>query len=1154
MASRQELAERIFFELADMPPAAWPRELDKRCDCDRELREEIRDLLDCHRRADGFLDNAELLAQSLGLGTTRPADEHELAPGTHVGEYTVQGVLGRGGMGTVYTAQQERPRRTVAVKIIRRSVSSPSLVRRFEHEANVLGKLHHPGIAQIYEAGAAVAEPGLPAQPYIAMELVNGPALNVYAEQHALDTRARLELLAKVCDAVHHAHQRGVIHRDLKPGNILVDEAGQPKVLDFGVARAADADLRVTTLQTSVGQLIGTLPYMSPEQVLADPAEVDTRSDVYALGVVLYQLLSGRLPLDLKSRSIPEAARLIRDESPARLSSVSKVFRGDIETIVSKAMEKSKARRYQSAADLAEDLRLHLAGRPINAKHDSALYVLRKQMKRYKGLVAAAALGLLGLTGFAVYAGVQAARYQSLAIQEHQVREEAVAARATAEANGDMARQKAKEADEKAKALDEQLFNSTIEQARLEGLTGNLPRAEDMLWRAMITQPAAPRARWGLWELYSRNPVRWTVPGPSTYNQWCGYSEDGKRIVVGAEAGRVGIYDATTGAELLIFRSHGYHVRQVEFVDHDRALITIASNADAARWDITTPTPTLVWRHASPNPKSSYQNGCIMRDGSMLWIVSDDHTLLNIDGATGAVIRTDTLADARYLGMACSKVAGLFCLGDDQAGISIRRISDGAEVRRIQLGRIGRNPLWISGMDFSPDGTRLGFSSRDRMVRVCDLASGRIIFENSPELPSMLSLAYSPAGDRIVTAGPDQACVWDASNGRLISQLAGLKGHVSAARWSPAGDRILVCGEGSVRMWDADPDAGRVGFSGHTSWVFGMDQSRVRPVVATCAGDYTVRLWDRTNGHELAQALLPADRARTVCFSPDDTRLFVAADDGAVYVLDAHTLECRGAFQVSDQELFDLRLSPSGDLMVTGGYGRAVHMIDTSTGNELLRISDFSMAVTDLDVDDTFSRVFAAGNDREVRWYSLVSGARLGSVRCGSRAACLALAPDQTHLIVATTDGYIEIWNIDTQTRERRFNAHRNAVTSIAISPGNKLLATEGDDGSIRIWDLTNADNLANILAGRGEVPYLAFEPSGHTLQATFRDGFAGIYDLLYGNMLTAGNAEFQINRLQASAGTPATIEAVRGWSKSILRMTARYYAPPADTIPSAEH
>lgn len=1155
MASRQELAERIFFELVEMPPGAWPRELDRRCNGDDGLKAEIRDLLDCHARAEGFLDNAELLAQSLGLGTMRPADEHELTPGTRVGEYVVEGVLGRGGMGTVYIARQERPRRTVAIKIIRRSVSSQSLVRRFEHEADVLARLHHPGIAQIYEAGAAVVEVGQPAQPYIAMELVRGPALNVYAEEKGLDTRAKLELVARVCDAVHHAHQRGVIHRDLKPGNILVDESGQPKVLDFGVARAADADLRVTTLQTSVGQLIGTLPYMSPEQVLADPNEVDTRSDVYALGVVLYQLLTGRLPLDLKSRSIPEAARLIRDEAPARLSSVSRVFRGDVETIVAKAMEKNKTRRYQSAAELAEDLRLYLGGRPINAKHDSALYVLRKQLKRYKGFVAAGVVGLLSLTAFAVYAAIQASRYQALATKERMVSREAVAARATAEANGRMAAEKATEAAEKAKELDQELFDSNIEQARLAGLTGNLSRAEDMLWHSFISNPTSQRARWALWELYWRAPVRWTVPGPRVHNAWCGFSDDGQRVVVGAEGGEVAIYDVATGAEMLHFRAHLMHIRQVSFVDHDAGLVTIASDGEAARWDITSGKAAAVWRRSNPEGRSSsYRAACTLRDGSRVWVVADAHVIREIDGRTGQVSREIVLPPGRYTTMTCSAAAGLMAIGNDEAALSIRRLSDGQEVRVIQLPRRGGSALWLGGMDFSPDGRRLAFCSRDRKVRVYDIAADRMVFENSPELPSMVSLSYSPDGRRLLTAGPDQACLWDAENGEAISRLPGQKGRVMCAAWDPNGNAIAVCGEGSVRLWDAQTDRGRVGFAGQGSWIFGMDRSPLRPVVATCAGDYSVRLWDRGTGKQLAMTLIPADRARTVRFSPDDTRLYVAADDGCVYVLDASTLECVGQYQVGKFELFNMRLSPLGDLLVTGGYERVVNVVDTATGHEVLRLDDFSQAVEDLDVDDTFSRVFCVGNVNEVRWYSLVNGAKLGAVKCDSRAVCVSLAPDQTHLVVATADGYVEVWNIETGKRDVRFDAHRNAVTALAVSPGNKLLATGGDDGVIRLWDMMTGDNLANITPGRGEVPYLAFEPSGHTLEATFRDGFSGIYDLLYGSMLTAGNAQFQIERFKSSSGTPTTADAVRNWSQSILKMTARYYAKGAGGAGTPEH
>src|SRR5882672_9650253 len=209
-----------------------------------------------------------------------------------IGRYTITRLIGEGGMGAVYEAEQDQPKRTVALKVIKPGMASPELLRRFAQESQALGRLQHPGIAQIYEAGTADA--GYGPQPYFAMEFIRGKGLRDNVEERHLNTRDRLEIVAKVCDAVHHAHQRGLIHRDLKPGNILVDETGQPKILDFGVARVTDRDAQATS-QTDVGQLIGTLAYMSPEQVLADPLELDIRSDVYALGVILYELLSGRM-------------------------------------------------------------------------------------------------------------------------------------------------------------------------------------------------------------------------------------------------------------------------------------------------------------------------------------------------------------------------------------------------------------------------------------------------------------------------------------------------------------------------------------------------------------------------------------------------------------------------------------------------------------------------------------------------------------------------------------------------------------------------------------------------------------------------------------------------------------------------------------------
>jgi non-specific serine/threonine protein kinase/serine/threonine-protein kinase len=351
-------------------------------------------------------------------------------------------LIGQGGMGAVYEAEQEHPRRTVALKIIKPGMASPELLRRFEQETQALGRLQHPGIAQIYEAGTA--DTGFGPQPYFAMEYIRGRSLVKYADELKLDTRARLEIMARVCDAVQHAHQRGLIHRDLKPGNILVDESGQPKIVDFGVARLTDQDTQAAT-QSGAGQLIGTLAYMSPEQVLADPLEIDTRSDVYALGVILYELLAGRLPYDT-SNKLHEALSAIREEDPARLSSVDHGYRGDIETIVAKALEKDKSRRYDSAAEMAADIRRYLTDDPITARPPSVAYQLQKFTRRHKALVmGVAGVFLVLVTGIAasIWQAARTGRERDRAVQAEDKarmeRDRATTAEHTANAERDRA-------------------------------------------------------------------------------------------------------------------------------------------------------------------------------------------------------------------------------------------------------------------------------------------------------------------------------------------------------------------------------------------------------------------------------------------------------------------------------------------------------------------------------------------------------------------------------------------------------------------------------------------------------------------------------------------------------------------------------------------
>ena len=391
---RWQQVRELFAAARERPDAERAAFLASACRGDVELQDEVGSLLSEADALGGF------------LATGSPAQGGHLPPEERIGSYRILGVLGRGGMGVVYLAEQENPRRTVALKVIRPGLFSAAAVRRFEHEAAMLARLRHPGIAQIYEAGTAAHALG--PRPFFAMELIEGEQLIEFARREELGTRARLELFARVCDGVQHAHQKSVIHRDLKPGNILVDPSGQPKILDFGIARSTDADVLATSA-TGIGQLLGTLPYMSPEQTSGDPRDLDTRSDVYALGVVLYELLTGVLPHDLSGKSIPEAVRVISERDPTPLSSVNKLFRGDLDTIASKALEKDRARRYASASDLAADVRRTLCDEPISARPASTIYQLRKFARRNRALV-----GGVGVAFLVLVLGIAGTTWQAL--------------------------------------------------------------------------------------------------------------------------------------------------------------------------------------------------------------------------------------------------------------------------------------------------------------------------------------------------------------------------------------------------------------------------------------------------------------------------------------------------------------------------------------------------------------------------------------------------------------------------------------------------------------------------------------------------------------------------------------------------------------------
>ncbi len=432
---RYQRIKEVFCAAFELQPSQRDAFLERACGVDAQLRLEVQQLIAIEQSHRDYLERP-LLGGTRFLAEVAQLQREQIEPvlPVRIGRYQVVRLIAEGGMGSVYLARQDSPSREVALKVIRDGALSRSTMQRFEQEVEFLGRLRHPGIAQIHDAGVAELErtSGITAQvPYFAMEFVDGASLLDYATSHGLALHDRLSLLAQVCDAVHFGHQHGVVHRDLKPSNVLVDGSGRPKVIDFGVARATDSDVELTMLQTDAGQIVGTLAYMSPEQVSGQRGQVDTRSDIYSLGVLGYELLTGRLPYDLTGTVVPEAARIIREEEPSRLSSISRDLRGDVENIIAQALQKEPARRYPSAVAMAEDIRRSLRHQPIIARSPTLRYQLSKFARRHKEFVAGLALvfvvlllGIIGTTAALLRAEAEGKR----AIAAKTIADEAAAA------------------------------------------------------------------------------------------------------------------------------------------------------------------------------------------------------------------------------------------------------------------------------------------------------------------------------------------------------------------------------------------------------------------------------------------------------------------------------------------------------------------------------------------------------------------------------------------------------------------------------------------------------------------------------------------------------------------------------------------------------
>lgn len=393
--SNWEAVKSLVADALELSPDARQAFINDRCNGDDTLAEEVAALITAYDDAEGVIDSGA--DAWLGLSGR---DTVSLA-GHKIGRYQLERLLAEGANGAVYVAQQISPNRRVAIKLLRTVLPLVDAAHRFKRESAALGRLQHPNIARIYESGVHRGENATNATPFLAMELVDGLPLNKYAREKKLSREERVKLIIKVAQAVHAAHQQAVIHRDLKPANVLVDANGEPKVLDFGLARIAELDDDQNTWQTTAGVMLGTPGYMSPEQASGNQDSVDVRSDVWSLGVLLYELLADQLPLDVKGKSFAEIVQTLEQSEPKPLGQVDPTLRGDLETIVGTALAKDKSERYASAEAFADDLRNVLEYEPIKARAPSRWYRAKKFVRRNRlavALITALAITLIGAT------------------------------------------------------------------------------------------------------------------------------------------------------------------------------------------------------------------------------------------------------------------------------------------------------------------------------------------------------------------------------------------------------------------------------------------------------------------------------------------------------------------------------------------------------------------------------------------------------------------------------------------------------------------------------------------------------------------------------------------------------------------------------------
>ncbi len=1084
------------------------------CGHNINLLNRVEALLKAHDTEDSFLE-----VPALEPDATLDKPPMIEGPGTMIGRYKLLELIGEGGMGLVYLAEQQEPvRRNVALKIVKLGMDTKQVIARFEAERQTLAVLDHPNIAHVFDAGTT--ETG---RPYFAMEYVEGMSIIKYCDEQKLNIEERLELFKQVCEGVQHAHQKGIIHRDIKPSNILVSNHGDkavPKIIDFGIAKAITQSLTEETFFTHEGQLLGTPEYMSPEQVDLATQDIDTRSDIYSLGVLLYVLLAGVLPFDresLEHAGFAEIQRTIREEEPplpsTRLTSLgdkaeaiaqsrrtqiitlTRRLHRELEWIPMKAMRKERTRRYRSASELADDIQNYLTGTPLIAGPESTVYRTRKFVRKHVGSVATAALVAVVIVLGLVVSIIMGCRAEQARKQEATARKQVEQALVRAENAERIAQEQRKLAEEHRKLAEERaedyrrsLYFNRIILADISYRDGSIRRVRELL-------EECPEDLRG-WEWHRLNHILdqsyLTLRGHTGTVWGVTVSPDGKRIVSCSQDKTIKIWDAATGAEVMTLRGHEDQVGHVSFSPDGRRIVSGSMDKTVRLWDVSTGNELMIL-----HGHEGYVNRATFNpDGKRIASCSHDKTIKIWDAATGEELMTLRGHEGRVADATFSPDGKRIVSGSFDKTIKVWDAATGAEVMTLR-GHDER----VSNVGFNPDGKRIISGSWDRTIKVWDTSTGNELMTLRGHESTIISVVFSPDGKHIVSSGTDDTVrLWDGATGAEVTTLRGHEGFVSCVTLSPDGERIVSSsGDGTIKLWNLAIDRKYVNVTNKRTVVgFSPDGKRI----VSGDGFGTITVWDRSSGTELMTLHGPkGDMVADARFSPDGKRIFSCQiRKGTVWdaVTGAELMSFRGhagyiyaAFSPDDRRI----ASWVSEYWDEGHDDNTIKLRDAVTGEAIMTLDGHEGEVWCVVFSPDGKRLASCEPSGTIKVWDALTGEEMMTLRHKGGTFLVAFSPDGSRIASGGThaDKTIKLWDAETGTEVMTLHGHDGEIASIAFSPDGKRIVSGGRDGTVKVWDAATGAEVMTIRERREDrwgIPGVQFSPDGKTIAI---DSFSGI-------------------------------------------------------------